>query len=74
MDIKEQVFQIAKNAKQAASAVANLSSAEKDEALVEMAEQLIHHTDTLIEENEKDVEYARQKGPLEGHDRPPHAG
>jgi len=62
MDIKEQVFQIAKNAKHAASAVANLSSVEKDEALVEMAEQLIHHTDTLIEENEKDVEYARQKG------------
>lgn len=62
MDIKEQVFQIAKNAKQAAPAVANLSSAEKDEALVEMAEKLIHHTDTLIEENEKDVEYARRKG------------
>jgi len=62
MDIKEQVFQIAKNARQAASAVANLSSAEKDEALVEMAEQLIHHTDYLIEENEKDVEYARRKG------------
>jgi glutamate-5-semialdehyde dehydrogenase len=62
MDIKEQVFQIAKNAKQAASAVANLSSAEKDEALIEMAEQLIHHTDYLIEENEKDVEYARRKG------------
>jgi glutamate-5-semialdehyde dehydrogenase len=62
MDIKEQVFQIAKNAKQAASAVANLSSAEKDEALVEMAEQLIHHADYLIEENEKDVEYARRKG------------
>ncbi len=62
MDIKEQVFQIAKNARQAASAVANLSSAEKDEALIEMAEQLIHHTDYLIEENEKDVEYARHKG------------
>ena len=62
MDIKEQVFEIAKNARQAASAVANLSSAEKDEALVEMAEQLIHHTDYLIEENEKDVEYARRKG------------
>jgi glutamate-5-semialdehyde dehydrogenase len=62
MDIKEQVFQIAKNARQAASAVANLSSAEKDEALIEMAEQLIHHTDYLIEENEKDVEYARRKG------------
>ncbi len=62
MDIKEQVFQIAKNARQAASAVANLSSVEKDEALVEMAEQLIHHTDILIEENEKDVEVARKKG------------
>jgi glutamate-5-semialdehyde dehydrogenase len=62
MDIKEQVFQIAKNARQAAAAAANLSSAEKDEALVEMAEQLIHHMDTLIEENEKDVEYARRKG------------
>jgi len=62
MDIKEQVIQIAKNARQAASAVANLSSTEKDEALIEMAEQLIHHTDYLIEENEKDVEYARRKG------------
>jgi len=62
MDIKEQVFQIAKNARQAASAVANLSSAEKNEALVEMAEQLIHHTDYLIEENEKDVEHARRQG------------
>lgn len=62
MDIKEQVFQIAKNARQAASAVANLSSVEKDEALVEMAEQLIHHMDMLIEENEKDVEVARKKG------------
>jgi len=62
MDIKEQVFQIAKNAREAMPAVANLSSTEKDEALVEMAEQLIHHMDYLIEENEKDVEYARRKG------------
>jgi glutamate-5-semialdehyde dehydrogenase len=62
MDIKEQVLQIAKNARQAASAVANLSSADKDEALAEMAEQLVHHTDYLMEENEKDVEYARRKG------------
>jgi glutamate-5-semialdehyde dehydrogenase len=62
MDIKEQVLQIAKNARQAASAVANLSSTDKDEALVEMARQIIHHTDYLIEENEKDIEYARRKG------------
>jgi len=62
MDIKEQVFQIAKNAREAMPAAANLSSAEKDEALVEMAEQLIHHMDYLVEENEKDVEYARRKG------------
>jgi len=62
MDIKEQVFQIARNAREAMPAVANLSSAEKDEALVEMAEQLIHHMDYLVEENEKDVEYARIKG------------
>jgi glutamate-5-semialdehyde dehydrogenase len=62
MDIKEQVFLIAKNARQAASAVANLSSVEKDEALAEMAGQLIHQTETLIEENEKDLEVARKKG------------
>ena len=74
MDIKEQVFQIAKNARQAASAVANLSSADKDEALAEMAEQLVHHTDYLIEENEKDDRIRPAKGSLEGHDRPPHAG
>jgi glutamate-5-semialdehyde dehydrogenase len=62
MDIKEQVIQIAKDARKASSAVANLSSAEKDEALLEMAGQLIHHADYLIEENEKDVEHARKKG------------
>ncbi|NPV04404.1 MAG: glutamate-5-semialdehyde dehydrogenase [Syntrophaceae bacterium] len=62
MDIKDQVLRIAENARQAASAAANLSSAEKDEALAEMAVQLIHHTDDLIEENEKDVEAARKKG------------
>ena len=62
MDIQEQVIQIAKNARQAASAVANLSSAEKDEALVEMAGQLIHHADDLIEENGRDLEVARTKG------------
>jgi glutamate-5-semialdehyde dehydrogenase len=62
MDIKEQVIQIAKNARDAMSAVANLSSTEKDEALIEMAEQLIHHMDYLIEENEKDVDNARKKG------------
>jgi glutamate-5-semialdehyde dehydrogenase len=53
---------LAKNAREAAWAVANLSSADKDEALIEMAEQLSHHTNYLVEENEKDVEYARRKG------------
>lgn len=62
MDIKEQVFRIAKDARHAASAVAGLSSADKDEALVEMAGQLIHHADDLIEENGKDLEVARTKG------------
>ena len=62
MDIKEQIIRIAQNARQAASAVANLSSAEKDEALIEMAVQLIHHADDLIEANEKDLEAARKKG------------
>ena len=62
MDIHEQITRIAENARQAASAAANLSSAEKDEALVEMAVQLIHHADDLIEANEKDLEAARRKG------------
>ncbi len=62
MDIPEQITRIAENARQAASAAANLSSAEKDEALVEMAVQLIHHADDLIEANEKDLEAARRKG------------
>jgi len=62
MDIRETVLEIAKNARRASSKLANVSTDAKDKALREIAIQLIHHEDYLIEENEKDVEYARRKG------------
>ncbi|MCX5834746.1 MAG: glutamate-5-semialdehyde dehydrogenase [Deltaproteobacteria bacterium] len=62
MDIRETVLEIAKNARRASFILANVSTDAKDKALREIAIQLIHHEDYLIEENEKDVEYARRKG------------
>jgi glutamate-5-semialdehyde dehydrogenase len=62
MELKEKVLAIARDAKEASFVLANLSTEAKDRALLEMAEQLIHHTDYLLEENDKDVEFAKRKG------------
>ncbi|MEA3471661.1 MAG: glutamate-5-semialdehyde dehydrogenase [Thermodesulfobacteriota bacterium] len=62
MDIRAQVTDIAKNGRIAANILARTSSELKDRALLEMAEKLIERKAYLIEENEKDLAYARQKG------------
>jgi len=62
MDIRETVLEIAKNARAASYKLSGLSSADKDGALLELADQLMPHADYILEENEKDVEYARRQG------------
>jgi glutamate-5-semialdehyde dehydrogenase len=61
MDIRTQVIDIAKNGRIAANILARTSSEVKDRALLEMAEKLIEREAYLIEENEKDLAYAREK-------------
>jgi glutamate-5-semialdehyde dehydrogenase len=62
MDIRTQVIDIAKNGRAAANTLARTSSEVKNRALLEMTERLIEREAYLIEENEKDLAYAREKG------------
>ncbi len=62
MDIRTQVIDIAKNGREAANTLARTSSEVKDRALLKMAEKLVEREAYLIEENEKDLAYAREKG------------
>ena len=62
MDIRTQVVEIARDAKKAASALARLPSARKDEALRLMAEKIIAQIPFLVEENSKDLDRARRSG------------
>ena len=62
MDIRTQVVEIARDAKKAASALARLPSARKDEALRLMAEKITGQIPFLVEENAKDLEQARRSG------------
>lgn len=62
MNIKNEVFRIATNSKQASFKLANLSSKVKDEALLKMAEAIEDNANRIIEENKKDIKYAKEKG------------
>jgi len=62
MSIKEELLQIAKQAKRASRVLANLSSLEKNKALQEMAFRLKQNVEKIKEENKKDIEDARKKG------------
>jgi len=62
MDIKLQVREIAKNARKASVSLARASSDKKNQALEEMAGELLKKSACLIEENDRDLEYARQAG------------
>ncbi len=62
MNIKEMVSEKARQAKAAARVLAGVSSAIKNEALMEMADGLVSATAELKKENEKDLKYAREKG------------
>lgn len=62
MDIREYVFNKAREAKDGAKALAKLSSEEKNVILRKMAESLKNKAKTLIAENQKDLELAKKKG------------
>ena len=62
MSLKEQAIRLGKQAKIAARQLAPLSSAEKNRALLLMAEKLEARSDFLIAANHKDLEFAKAKG------------
>ncbi|HWR58763.1 MAG TPA: glutamate-5-semialdehyde dehydrogenase [Thermodesulfovibrionales bacterium] len=62
MDIKRLVYDLASEARAGARALAKASSAQKNLALIRMAEALKERSAELIRENKKDIEYAENKG------------
>ena len=62
MNIKTQVIGIAADAKKASHTLAGAPSPVKDAALRKMADELVKNTEFLLDENGKDVRYARDKG------------
>ncbi|KAF0216181.1 MAG: glutamate-5-semialdehyde [Geobacteraceae bacterium] len=62
MTIAEKIRKIAADARQASIAMAKLSSAAKNELLMNMAMALIDNTPHLMEENRKDLEKGEKKG------------
>jgi glutamate-5-semialdehyde dehydrogenase len=62
MSIKEDIIDIAREAKEAARLVANLSSKVKNEVLISMADELIKERDLILKENKKDLNKAVESG------------
>lgn len=62
MTIKNQVLDIARKAKAASHFLARVSTTLKNRALLGMARELVRETGTLIAENAKDIDAAREKG------------
>jgi len=62
MSIEETIREMAQTAKRAARVVAGLDTDRKNKALERVAQKLIDEADTIKEENEKDIAYARKKG------------
>ena len=62
MDIKTEVAKIGYEARRAAGILANISSTVKNGALLTMAKRLVRESDHIIEENARDLAYARDKG------------
>jgi glutamate-5-semialdehyde dehydrogenase len=60
--LKQEALELGKRAKNAARQLAPLSSEEKNKALLMMADQLESQSVFLIEENEKDLEFANKAG------------
>jgi glutamate-5-semialdehyde dehydrogenase len=62
MSLKEEALRLGKLAKAASRRLAALSSPEKDRALLAMADKLEARSDFLVTENQKDLEFAQERG------------
>lgn len=62
MDIKNSVKIMAQNAQAASRQLARISSVAKNNALLQMADELLNNTDHLIAENTRDVNQAEKRG------------
>ncbi|MFC1855223.1 glutamate-5-semialdehyde dehydrogenase [Thermodesulfobacteriota bacterium] len=62
MGIKEEVLEIAKAAKEAASPLSKMDASSKNAILIEMAKEIVANSAYLVTENEKDLIAAREKG------------
>ncbi|NLN60399.1 MAG: glutamate-5-semialdehyde dehydrogenase [Deltaproteobacteria bacterium] len=62
MDIQSEIISMAKNAKGAATVLSRISSRVKNNALLDMAEELLKQKNVLMRENGQDLEYARRSG------------
>lgn len=62
MDIKNDIIRLAQQAKQAAKKLTNLSTTIKNNALHYMADEIEAQKERILQENEKDLAYARSKG------------
>ena len=62
MSIEKQVLKIAKDSKAASKELSNLSSKKKNDILVKMSNELLNNAQLLKQENEKDLENAKEKG------------
>lgn len=62
MDINSFVLEKARDAKAGARSLLRAGSAQKNKALLQMADALLAKKETLIEENKKDLEYGMAKG------------
>ncbi|MBW1739787.1 MAG: glutamate-5-semialdehyde dehydrogenase [Deltaproteobacteria bacterium] len=62
MSIEKTITDMTRRAKEAAKVVARLGTQKKDEALERIAQKLLDEAATIKRENEKDLEYAREKG------------
>ena len=62
MDIKNLVLQKALEAREGARALLKATVAQKNRALLKMAEAIVKNSDILKEENSKDIDFARDKG------------
>jgi glutamate-5-semialdehyde dehydrogenase len=62
MDRKEQVIQIAKQAREACPILANLDSGRKNRTLERMAQALLKRAGSILKENKKDLDQAEKAG------------
>jgi glutamate-5-semialdehyde dehydrogenase len=62
MSLKEEALRLGMLAKAASRRLAPLSSSEKDRALLAMADKLEGRSDFLVAENQKDLEFAKERG------------